>query len=105
MYKHGIIPCSIINMLFLFMVIAHILNYKPILGRFYVELDCCFVAENFNSRQYAFFGKDSPEGIDLGYLDDGNGDGDGRGFSGHKEELHLLSALMKKRFRFRNRHH
>jgi hypothetical protein len=100
MYKHGIIPCSIINMC-LFMVIAYILNYKPILGRFYIDLDCCFVAENFNSRQYAFFRKNSPEGIDLGYLDDGNG----RGFSGHKEELYLLSALMKKRFRFRNQHH
>jgi hypothetical protein len=104
MYKLGIIPCSIINMLCLFMFIAHILNYKPILGQFYVDLDCCFVAENFNSRQYAFFRKDSLVGIDLGYLDDGNGDGDGRGFSGHKEELYLLSAL-KKRFRFRNQHH
>jgi hypothetical protein len=87
------------------MVIANILNYKPILGRFYVDLVCCFVTENFNSRRYAFFRKDSLEGIDVGYLEDGNGDGDGHGFSGHKEELYLLSALMKKRFRFRNHHH
>jgi hypothetical protein len=55
--------------------------------------------------QCAFFRKDSLEGIDLEYLENDNGDGDGRGFSGHKEELYLLSTLMKKRFRFRNQHH
>jgi hypothetical protein len=65
-------------------------------------LDCCFAVKNFNSGQYTFFWTDSLEGLDFRYLEDGGGDGNGRGFSGHGEGLYLLSALLEKRCGFQN---
>ncbi|TVU34989.1 hypothetical protein EJB05_16849 [Eragrostis curvula] len=50
-------------------------------------------AENFDAGQYAFFGKDSLEGLDLGCLEDGGGDGNGGGFSGAEEGLYRLSSV------------
>jgi DNA topoisomerase 2-associated protein PAT1 len=52
-----------------------------------------FAAENFDAGQYAFFGKDSPEGLDLGCLEDGSGDGNGGGYNGPEEGLHRLSSV------------
>lgn len=50
-------------------------------------------AENFDAGQYAFFGKESLEGLDLGCLEDGGGDGNGGGFSGQEEGLYRLSSV------------
>ncbi|GJM93015.1 hypothetical protein PR202_ga09530 [Eleusine coracana subsp. coracana] len=49
--------------------------------------------ENFDAGQYAFFGKESLEGLDLGCLEDGSGDGNGGGFSGQEEGLYRLSSV------------
>ncbi|KAL6845218.1 hypothetical protein ACP4OV_024713 [Aristida adscensionis] len=50
-------------------------------------------AENFDAGQYAFFGKESLEGLELGCLEDGGGDGNGLGFNGPEEGLHRLSSV------------
>ncbi|KAL6616125.1 hypothetical protein ACP70R_038395 [Stipagrostis hirtigluma subsp. patula] len=53
-------------------------------------------AENFDAGQYAFFGKESLEGLELGCLEEGGGgggDGNGGGFSGPEEGLYRLSSV------------
>ncbi|XP_062222572.1 protein PAT1 homolog 1-like [Phragmites australis] len=50
-------------------------------------------AENFDAGQYAFFGKESLEGLDIGCLEDGGGDGNGGGFSGPEEGLYRLPSV------------
>ncbi|KAK3162058.1 hypothetical protein QOZ80_1BG0084800 [Eleusine coracana subsp. coracana] len=50
-------------------------------------------SENFDAGQYAFFGKESLEGRDLGCLEDGSGDGNSGGFSGQEEGLYRLSSV------------
>jgi hypothetical protein len=50
-------------------------------------------AGNFDAGQYAFFGKEPLEGLELSCLEDGGGDGNGGGFSGPEDGLYRLSSV------------
>lgn len=65
-------------------------------------------AGNFDAGQYAFFGKEPLEGLELSCLEDGGGgggDANGGGFSGGAEEgLYRLSSVGEEVRGFRSLH-
>ncbi|KAK1667299.1 hypothetical protein QYE76_055458 [Lolium multiflorum] len=50
-------------------------------------------ADSFDAGQYAFFGKEPREGLELGCLEVDGGHGNGGGFSGAEEGLYRLSSV------------
>jgi DNA topoisomerase 2-associated protein PAT1 len=50
-------------------------------------------ADSFDARQYAFFGKEPRDGLELGCLEVDGGHGNGGGFSGAEEGLYRLSSV------------
>ncbi|KAG8055276.1 hypothetical protein GUJ93_ZPchr0001g32903 [Zizania palustris] len=58
-----------------------------------LDLPCVATDGSFDAGQYAFFGKEPLEGLELSCLEDGGGDGNGGRLSGPDEELYRLSSV------------